>query len=65
MNRTITELILSTAKASYSAGQLEGRGEGRKAAEVESANIIRGATDLAKKLLAEAADEALEQRKEL
>ena len=41
MNRSITELILSTAKASHSAGQLEGRDEGRKAAEVESATIIQ------------------------
>ncbi len=58
INRRITELILSTAKASYSAGQLEGRDEGRKAAEVESANIIQDATDLAKMLLAEAAEKA-------
>jgi len=32
------ELIESTAKASHSAGQLEGRDEGRKAAAVEAAD---------------------------
>ena len=58
INRRLSELIESTAKASHSAGQLEGRDEGRKAAEVESATIIQDATDLAKKLLAEAAEKA-------
>ena len=52
------ELIESTAKASHSAGQLEGRDEGRKAAAVEAATIIQDATDLAKKLLAEAVEKA-------
>ncbi|MGO8897094.1 MAG: hypothetical protein ACLQU5_01905 [Isosphaeraceae bacterium] len=58
INSRLSELLLSTAKASHSAGQLEGRDEGRKAAEVESAIIILDATDLAKKLLAEAAEKA-------
>ena len=58
VNSRLTELILSTAKASYAAGQLEGRDEVRKAAEIESAIIIQDATDLAKKLLAEAAEKA-------
>ena len=58
INRRLSELIEATAKASHSAGQLEGRDEGRKAAEVEAATIIQDATDLAKKLLAEAAEKA-------
>ncbi len=58
INSRLSELIEATAKASHSAGQLEGRDEGRKAAEVESAAIIQDATDLAKKLLAEAAEKA-------
>jgi len=76
IKRRLTELIESTAKASHLAGQLEGRDEGRKAAAVEAATIIQDATDLAKKLLAEAAEkahqtvaeaanEALEKQKEL
>ncbi len=58
INSRLSELIEATAKASHSAGQIEGRDEGRKAAEVESAAIIQDATDLAKKLLAEAAEKA-------
>ena len=58
VNSRLSELIEATAKASHSAGQLEGRDEGRKAAEIESATIIQDATDLAKKLLAEAAEKA-------
>ena len=58
INSRLSELLLSTAKASHSAGQIEGRDEGRKAAEVESAAIIQDATDLAKNLLAEAAEKA-------
>jgi cell division septum initiation protein DivIVA len=58
INSRLSELIEATAKASHSAGQLEGRDEGRKAAEVESAIIIQDASDLAKKLLAEAAEKA-------
>ena len=58
INSRLSELIEATAKASHSAGQLEGRDEGRKAAEVEAATIIQDATDLAKTLLAEAAEKA-------
>jgi len=58
INSRLSELIESTAKASHSAGQLEGRDEGRKAAEVESVIIIQDASDLAKNLLAEAAEKA-------
>jgi cell division septum initiation protein DivIVA len=58
VNSRLSELIQSTAKASHSAGQLEGRDEGRKTAEVESADIVQDATDQAKKLLAEAAEKA-------
>jgi len=76
INSSMYELIESTAKASHSAGQLEGRDEGRKAAAVEAATMRQDATDLAKTLLAEAAekahqtiaeaaDEALGQQKEL
>ena len=58
INSRLTALIESTAKASHSAGQLEGREEGRKAAEIESTTIVRDATDVAKMLLAEAAEKA-------
>ena len=58
INSRLSELIQSTARASHSAGQLEGRDEGRKAAEVEAANIIQDATGHAKNLLAEAAEKA-------
>ncbi len=58
INSRLSALIESTAKASHSAGQLEGRVEGRRAAEAESTTIVRDATDLAKKLLAEAAEKA-------
>jgi biopolymer transport protein ExbB/TolQ len=58
INSRLSELIQSTAKASHTAGQLEGRDEGRKAVELEAAAIVRDATDLAKKLLAEAAEKA-------
>jgi len=58
INSRLSELIEATAKASHSAGQLEGRDEGRKAAEVESVIIIQDASDLAKNLLAEAAEKA-------
>ncbi len=58
INSRLSELLLSTAKASHSAGQLEGRDEGREAAQVESAIIIQDASDLAKKLLAEAGEKA-------
>ena len=58
INSRLSALIESTAKASHSAGQLEGRDEGRKAAEHQSAAIVQDATDLAKKLLAEAAEKA-------
>ena len=58
INSRLSALIESTAKASHSAGQLEGRDEGRRAAETESSIIVRDATDLAKKLLAEAAEKA-------
>jgi len=58
INSSLSELIEATAKASHSAGQIEGRDEGRKAAEVESAMITQDAIDLAKKLLAEAAEKA-------
>ena len=56
INSRLSELLLSTAKASHSAGQLEGRDENRKAAEIEAAIIVQDASDLAKKLLAEAAE---------
>ena len=55
INSRLSELIESTARASRSAGQLEGRDEGRKTAELEAVRIIQGATDQSKKLLAEAA----------
>ena len=58
INSRLSELVEATAKASHSAGQLEGRDEGRRAAELESDAIVRDATDLAKKLLAEAAEKA-------
>jgi len=58
INSRLSELVQATAKASHSAGQLEGRDEGRKAAEVESVIIIQDASDLAKNLLAEAAEKA-------
>lgn len=58
INSRLSQLVDATAKASHSAGQLEGRDEGRKAAEVESTAIVQDATDLAKKLLAEAAEKA-------
>lgn len=58
INSRLSALIEATAKASHTAGQLEGRDEGRKAAEFESAAIVQNATDLAKKLLAEAAEKA-------
>jgi cell division septum initiation protein DivIVA len=58
INSRLSELIEATAKASHSAGQLEGRDEGREAAQVESAIIIQDASDLAKKLLAEAGEKA-------
>ena len=58
VNSRLSELILSIAKASHAAGQLEGRNEGRKAAEIESATIMQGTTDLAKGQLAEAAEKA-------
>ena len=60
INSRLTELIASTAKASHSAGQLEGREDSRKEVAAESAVIIDHATDLAKKLLAEAAEKARE-----
>ena len=58
MTRRMYELIESTAKASHSAGQLEGRDEGGKAAAVEAVTMRQDATDLAKTLLAEAAEKA-------
>jgi hypothetical protein len=58
INSRLSELIESTAKASHSAGQLEGRDEGRKAVDAEAAAIIGDATGMAKKLLADAADKA-------
>ena len=58
INSRLSELVQATAKASHSAGQLEGRDEGRKAAEIESTTILRDATDLSKTLLAEAAEKA-------
>ncbi|MGA8346562.1 MAG: hypothetical protein WB773_01965 [Isosphaeraceae bacterium] len=58
ITRRQSELIEATAKASHSAGQLEGRDEGRKAAAVEAATMRQDATDLAKTLLAEAAEKA-------
>ncbi|MGZ3394107.1 MAG: hypothetical protein ACXWPK_08240 [Isosphaeraceae bacterium] len=58
INSRLSELIESTAKASHSAGQLEGRDENRKAAEIEAAIIVQDASDLAKKLLAGAAEKA-------
>ena len=58
INSRLSELVQATAKASHSAGQLEGRDEGRKAAEVESTIIIQDATDQAKELLVEAAEKA-------
>ena len=58
INSRLSELIEATAKASHSAGQLEGRDEGRKAADAEAAAIIGDATAMAKSLLAEAAAKA-------
>ena len=58
INSRLSALIESTAKASHSAGQLEGRDEGRKAAEIESTTIVQDATAMANTLLAEAAEKA-------
>ena len=58
INSRLSELIVSTAKASHSAGQLEGRDDVHKELAAESAVIMDHATDLAKKLLVDAAEEA-------
>ena len=59
INSRLSQLVEATAKASHSAGQLEGRDEGRKSAEDQSAAIIiQDATNLAKRLLTEAAEKA-------
>ena len=58
VNSRLSEWMEATVKVAHLAGQLEGRDEVRKAAEIESATIIQDATDLAKKLLAEAAEKA-------
>jgi vacuolar-type H+-ATPase subunit H len=56
INSRLTELIASTAKASHSAGQLEGQDEARKEMAAEPSAIINLATEVAKDLLAEAAE---------
>ena len=58
INSRLSQLLQSTAQASHSAGQLEGRDEGRKAAEVQASAIIQDASGVAKNLLAEAAEKA-------
>ena len=58
INGRLSAWIEATVKSAHLAGQLEGRDEARKAAEIESATIIQDATELAKKLLAEAAEKA-------
>lgn len=58
INSRLTQLLEITAKASHSAGQLEGRTEGRLVAEAHADVIIEEATEMAKHLLAEAADKA-------
>ena len=58
INSRLSELILSTAKASHSEGQIEGRDEYRKAAEQSAATIIQDATCTAKQLLSDAAVKA-------
>ena len=57
INSRLSQLVEATAKASHSAGQLEGRDEGRKEAEdAVGSIIIQDATNLAKRLLTEAAE---------
>jgi hypothetical protein len=58
VNGRLSQWMEATVKAAHLAGQLEGRDEGRKAAEIESATIMQGTTDLAKEQLAEAAEKA-------
>jgi len=58
INSRLTQLIEATAKASHSAGQLEGRDEGRYESEAQAPAIVYEATKVAKTLLAEATKEA-------
>ncbi len=56
INSRLTQLIEATAKASHSAGQMEGRDERRSESEAKAAAIVCEATKLAKDVLAEAAE---------